>query len=298
MTATGQLAKQIKNDEGRFIKDAFSWNGVKNNMKRYKNFPLFDIWSSLLNAASTMLPTLMLGFFFNPSVVGFYALSYQVLSVPMSIIGSSIAQVFFPYANEAKRSGQIDQLTIKIFRNLLAIGFVPILLLTVVAPDLFALVFGGRWYTAGEYTRWLSVWLLFVFISSPLSNIYSIMEKQREGLIVNIVMFGSRLLVLVLGGIKGEAHFTVALFGITGVVLWIFNCIYIQQLAGVSVYTTFVTILKEVLRGTPYALVPMLTYFLTHSSRAFALSGLGTGLIFLTVFIFRRKIDLFCVIHR
>ena len=287
LAAVGKLAWQIGSDEGKFIKRSLDFSNFRRVAKRYKNFPLFDIWSGLLNTASTMLPMLLLGYFFSPLIVGFFALGYQVISVPVGIVGTSIAQVFFPRANDAKRTGTIDKLTLEIFKRLLGIGFTPILLLTIVAPDLFALIFGSRWFTAGEYLRWMSVWLLFVFISSPLSNIYSIMEKQREGLIVNCVMFCSRLIVLVMGGIRKDAVFTIAAFGVTGAILWIFNCIYIQHLAGISVINTLMAIVKEFFYGIPYALFPILVYFTTHNSLMFVLAGVGAGAVFLMVQAYR-----------
>jgi lipopolysaccharide exporter len=211
------------------------------------------------------------------------------LAAPMSIAGSSIAQVFYPSANEAKQTGQLPQLTLKIFEQLLAIGLVPILLLTIVAPDLFGILFGARWSTAGEYAQWMSVWLLFVFISSPLSNIYSIMERQRVGLIVNIFMFSSRLIVLIIGGIKGDVIFTIALYGITGAALWIFNCIYIQHLAGVSVKRILLTIIHQFLYAIPYIILPILAFFVTQNSLLFVLVAVSAGTIFSIFQVYRIK---------
>jgi O-antigen/teichoic acid export membrane protein len=209
--------------------------------------------------------------------------------MPMGVVGGSIAQVFFPQAAEARRSGNLDRLTLEMFQRLLAIGFVPILLITVVAPDLFAIIFGARWWIAGEYVRWLSLWLLFVFISSPLSNIYSVLERQREGLVVNFIMFSTRLLVLIIGGIKGDALFTIALFGITGAVLWIFNCTYIMHLAGVTARKAYTAILKQIIQGVPYALLPIIVWYSLHNSLAFVLAGIGSGIIFLLVQAYRIK---------
>jgi len=283
LMATGRLAWQIKSDEGTFIRNSIGRPNLFRVFRRYKNFPLFDIWSALFNTASAMLPALILGFFFKPDIVGFYALGYQILSAPMTILGASIGQVFFPQANDAKKNRTLDKLTLMIFERLLSIGLVPILLLTVVAPDLFALIFGGRWITAGAYVRCLSIWLLFVFISSPLSTLYLIMEKQKEGLIVNMVMFLSRFVVLIIGGLKGDAYFTIAIYGITGAILWIFNCIYIQHLAGVQLNSVFAVLMKQFLYGAPYALLPIFTYFLTQNSSAFVFAGVGAGIIFLIV---------------
>ncbi len=229
LLATGQLAWQIIRDEGSTLRSFINKVDIKKMLIRYKEFPIFSSWSGMLNTASTMLPALLLGYFFNSAIVGYYTLGHQVLAMPMNVVGRSIAQVFFPQAAEARRNGNLSKLTLEMFQRLLSIGFVPILLITVVAPDLFAIIFGARWWTAGEYVRWLSLWMLFNFISSPLSNMYSVLERQREGLVVNFIMFSTRLLVLIIGGIKGDALFTIALFGITGAVLWIFNCTYIMH---------------------------------------------------------------------
>ena len=199
----------------------------------------------------------------------------------MNVVGRSIAQVFFPQAAEARRNGDLSKLSLEMFQRLLSIGFIPIILITVVAPDLFAIIFGTRWWTAGEYVRWLSLWLLFVFISSPLSNIYSVLERQREGLIVNFIMFSTRLLALVIGGIKGDALFTIALFGVTGAVLWIFNCTYILHMAGVTIRKTYAAISNQIIHAVPYALLPIIVWYISHNSVAFVLAGIGAGIVFL-----------------
>jgi len=289
LAATGRLAWQIERDEGKSMRSSFSRSNFIQVFKRYKKFPLYDVLSAFSNAASTMLPVMLLGYFFTPVIVGFYSLGHQVLAAPISVVGTSIARVFFPRANEAKRIGNLDQLTLKTFEHLLAIGFAPIFLIAIVAPDLFAVAFGTDWLTAGEYVRWLSIWFLFVFISSPLSTIYLIMEKQREGLIVNIVMFISRLVVLVVGGVKGDALFTIELFGITGAVLWLFNCIYIQHLAGVSAGDILRVIIRQTLYVLPYAGIPVLTHLATQNSLAFVLAGIISGITFLLMHAYRMK---------
>jgi len=289
LASTGRLAWQIGKDEGKSIKSYIAGSNIKRMLLRYKNFPLYSSWSALLNSASTMLPTLLLGYFFTPAVVGYYALGHRVLTLPMGVIGRSVAQVFFPRATEARRSGELDLLSFGLFKRLLEIGFVPMMLLTIIAPDLFSLLFGAGWWTAGEYVRWLSLWLLFVFISSPLSNIYSVMERQRDGLIVNTVMFITRLLVLIIGGLTGDAVFTVALFGVTGAILWVLNCAYILFIAGVSIKQLCTTIVHQCIVAAPYAVFPIIALYTLTDSTAFVLVGIASGLVFIVIKTYRIK---------
>lgn len=289
LAATGRLAWQVARDEGKFFRSCIRARNLKKVAIRYKKFPLYDSWSGLFNTASSMLPALLLGYFFSPVVVGFFALGQRVLSLPMGVIGSSIAQVFYPRAAEAQRTGDLDGVTLQMFARLLGIGLVPLMLITIVAPDLFAVVFGQRWWTAGQYVRWMSLWLLFVFVSSPLSTIYYVKERQRDLLIVNVIMFIARLLVIIIGGLRGNALFTISLFGITSAILYIFNCTYILYLAGISTLTVHLTIINHVIRSLPYALPPLLAWYVLSSPLVFVLAGIGSGIIFLIVLIFRIK---------
>jgi len=279
--ATGRLAGQILKEEGKSIKEYTQKILIGFQFKRYKDFPLYSTWAGLLNTASVMLPALLLGYFFNPTVVGFYALGHKVLSTPMGVIGSSVGQVFFPQASEARRKGTLDKLAFGIFKRLLIIGFTPILLISICAPDLFAIVFGSEWWQAGEYIRWLAVWLLFVFISSPLSTLYAVLERQRTGLIVNVIMFISRLLALVIGGWTQNAHFTIAIFGITGAVLWIFNCFYIMHLAGIQVTRVFAELIRQLIKTLLYAAVPLVIGLMVDNSVIFVATSVTSGLVFL-----------------
>lgn len=283
IAATGYLAWQIFEDEGKEIVSAINKESMWNMGKRYKKFPLYDSWSALLNTSSNLLPVLLLAYFFNPVIVGLYALGNRILAMPMGVVGGAIAQVFFPQAVEARRAGNLDCVTFKMYNSLLSIGCVPLLLITVVAPDLFRLVFGANWVIAGEYVRWLSVFMLLTFVSSPISSIYSVMERQREGLIIYLFVFIIRLTVLIIGGMKGDALFTVALFGITEAVFRLFNCCYILHMAGIRVSKTMSSFIKQVLYAAPYALIPLIFWQFSHDSLVFVIAGIGAGILFIII---------------
>ena len=281
LAATGRLAWQIFKDEGKQIILAIDKKSMRRMVSRYKKFPLYDSWSALLNTSSNLLPVLLLAYFFNPVIVGLYTLGSRILAVPMGLIGDAVSRVFYPRAVEARRAGDLDYVTLKMFNALLSLGFVPILLIAVVAPDLFKIVFGAEWVIAGEYVRWLSVFMLLIFVSSPISSVYSVMERQREGLIIYIFVFSIRLTVLIIGGMKRDALFTVALFGVTEAVFRLFNCCYILHMAGIRVSKTMSSFIRQFLYAAPYAFIPLLFWQLSHDSSVFVITGIGAGILFL-----------------
>lgn len=279
--ATSRLAWQIARDEGKQIIESVRRERLRHMLLRYKEFPLYSSWAILINTISAMLPALLLGYFFTPSVVGFFALGHRVCAMPIGVIGSSLAQVFFPEATAKNRQGNLGEITLRIFRQLVSLGMVPIVLLTIVAPDLFSIVFGSRWVVAGEYIRWLSLWIFFQFLSSPISTVYMVLEKQKEFLVFNIVLIISRLLALIIGGYYNDAMLSIMLFGISGFVMYLFFTINILYMAGVRQVVVGSVIGSEIIRTIPYALLPIVVSYIANNSFLFVLSAIVSGMIFL-----------------
>ena len=281
LAATGRLAWQIFRDEGRIILSSLSRHSMEHMLSRYRRFPLYDIWSGLLNTTSGLLPALLLAYFFNPVVVGFYALGQRVLALPMGVIGSAVAQAFFPRATEARRTGELDRVTRDMFRGLLNFGAVPIILIAIVAPELFSLVFGDEWYTAGEYVRWLSIWCLFQFISSPISTVYFVLERQRALLFFNITLLSMGLLALVIGGMQGNALLTIKLFGLSGVIMYVYFSFKIMLMSGNSLRKTIMVLTEAVLKAIPY-IVPLTVYLVFHGDPIVStIIAIITGIVFI-----------------
>lgn len=278
VVSTGLIGGQIWWNDRALMYKSISWRGMLNGLKRYKQFPLIDSGSALLNTASWQLPTLLLAAFFSPVVVGFYALGFRVLQSPMSLIGSAIAQVSFQRAAEAHHEGFLASLAENIFEVLLKLGVFPMLLLAVIGEDLFLVVFGAAWGEAGVFTQLLSIWAIFWFISSPLSMIVDVREKMTVGFNLSILIFATRLLSLIIGGFMGSAVLAIALFSISGVFVYGFACFVYLKLAGVPVLKTLRLITKNFALAVPF-LIPLI------GVKSFAFPAILTVLLAIVVFI-------------
>lgn len=187
---------------------------------RYKRFPLYSTWEGLFNAAGSQLPPLLFGALFSPVAAGLYSLANRVLSLPMSLIGSAVGQVFFSNAAEAHREGRLGILVAKFHAKLAHIGIAPALFLLLCGPDLFALVFGEKWRQAGDFARWMSPWLYLVFVSSPLSTLFAVMERQGHGLIFQFLLLLARLIAIYIGVLLGDTSAAVMLFSAASAICW------------------------------------------------------------------------------
>lgn len=234
IVSTSVLAVQTWRDDKRLLSRSTRWRGVLTWLKRHYRFPLYSTWSSLMNTVSSQLPTFLLSAFFSPAVAGCYALGHRLLSLPMSLIGAAIGQVFFQRASASMATGSLGQTVESTVRGLMTLAAFPFLLLAVVGPELFSLVFGNQWSEAGVYAQILAPWLFFVFVASPVSSLFSVLEKQSVGLAFNVVLIVTRVASLVVGGVLGDARIALGLFSATGTLLWAGFCLYLISIAGLK----------------------------------------------------------------
>ncbi|MBM3237334.1 hypothetical protein FJZ31_13660 [Candidatus Poribacteria bacterium] len=191
--------------------------------KRHKKFPIFDIWAGLLNSLSNQLPSIILGLYFSTTVIGYYSLGQSLVSFPMALLGSSIAQVFFPTAaEEYNQKGDLSNIVSNIFRRLVQIGVFPMIALGFFGSILFGFLFGQKWIEAGVYTQILSGYLIFQFASSPLSTVFSIFQRQGTLLVWNVGFISSKLLGLLLGAKTGRPRVALVAYSIVSVIAYSF----------------------------------------------------------------------------
>ena len=69
--------------------------------KKYSNFPKFSLVGNTLNTVSRQLPNIFANVFYSATSAGFYIVIQRVISTPLSIIGSSVADVFRQKASES-----------------------------------------------------------------------------------------------------------------------------------------------------------------------------------------------------
>jgi len=186
--------RQIKAIELAKLKQAFFC---------YQNFPRFDVPTTFLYTLTNQLPFILLNKFFGDMVAGFYALTHRVLGAPGALIGMAVWQVFRERAkSDFSLYGNCQEIFLKTSKTLFLISLMPFLCLFLFSPQLFSLVFGYGWRSAGFYAQIMSVAFFLGFITVPLSYTLYIRSKQHYELMWNFFMF-----LLVAGAIYVGKHF-------------------------------------------------------------------------------------------
>ena len=169
---------------------------------RYREFPIYRAPQIWLNAVSFSLPVILLASLFGPSSAGFFAIGRSILGLPASLISRSVGTVFLPrLAEVAHRGESIQPLLIKGTVGLALAGLPPFCLVMVFGPDIFDLVLGAEWRRAGEYARWLSLWLYMGFINVPTVQAIPILGLQGHLLVYEGILSVMRTLALLAGAV-------------------------------------------------------------------------------------------------
>ena len=192
--------------------------------KRYIRFPQFLIFAHLLNALSRNSPSIFFNIFFTTTVAGFFLLIQRVIGAPISLIGGAIGDVFRQQASEAyAKNGECIKEYLSAFKKLFLISFVPFVIFWMVAPDLFGFVFGHKWAVAGEYAQLLTPMFFLQFITSPLSVMFLIAEKQKHDLVWQTLLLFSTFVSLAIGAFYEDVYLTLLMFSISYTVLYSIN---------------------------------------------------------------------------
>ncbi|WP_166635866.1 oligosaccharide flippase family protein [Idiomarina aquatica] len=174
--------------------------GFKLLLRKFRQFPLFQMPQQALNAVSISLPVLLLSALFSPAVAGWYTLSRTIMSAPSVMLGRAVGDVYYPKLAKLQHSGK--SLTATIIKGtlaLLALGAVPFGIVVVWGPELFSIAFGKQWQTAGEMAQWLALWVWVMFANPPALKAVMVLHVQHWALVINMVTLTMRIGALVLG---------------------------------------------------------------------------------------------------
>ncbi|MGH6981579.1 MAG: lipopolysaccharide biosynthesis protein, partial [Stellaceae bacterium] len=175
----GLLWRQI--GRNRELLGAVSWQRMRTLSRRYIRFPLIASWAALIDAAGgNQLLFLVVSVEFSPRIAGFIFLAERIAARPLSLIGTSILQVFVGEAGRivstdaAKLRRRFYQVTSRQF----LIAAVWLIVVNIGAALLFPIVFGASWTDAVIYLQAMSLGYLAQAMVLPVFHTLQILEKQ------------------------------------------------------------------------------------------------------------------------
>ena len=274
--------RQILRFQKQFFRGISNGHYIRFAAKRYKQFPLFAMPSTLLNTLQSRLPVLVLLVFFGEAIVGYYGRAFALFAVPLSLVGYAISQVFFVEGADAIRTHSLTQLTTKVHSRLITVGLFPTLALMITGPEVVSLFLGAPWETAGIYLRWLAPWFFLASIASPLTRIFDLLERQRLEFATSTIIFILQFSFFLYGCYTGDIMHAIFYLALGGTLARIIHIVVMLRLAGTSARDALVPYAKQLIFAAPLLGILYTVSLLNRPwLTVFALAG--TGLTFLGI---------------
>lgn len=200
--------------------------------RRYSRFPKYLILAHGFNTAALQMPVIFLTAFFSSAVAGFYTLTQRVFGAPMSLVAGAIGDVFRQEASHMyAHDGSCRVAYEKTFKRLFLISVLPFTLFFFAAPQFFAWIFGAGWESSGEFAQILAPMFFLRFVTSPLSVMFLIAQRQKLDLIWQTLLFLLIGLALYAGYLKGDVRISLVSFSVAYSFMYLVNGIISYRLS-------------------------------------------------------------------
>ncbi len=161
---------------------------------KYRDFPLFNASSSVLNALTLAMPVFFIARMTQDESLGSYGFMMRIALAPLSLIGGAVSQVHLKHLSDLVRAGLPASAYLqKLAVVLAAIAAAPTVILMVGAPSLFELVFGAPWRYAGELMSIVAPAVAIQFVVSTVSTACDATGHNRLAAIWKVLSFVTTL---------------------------------------------------------------------------------------------------------
>jgi O-antigen/teichoic acid export membrane protein len=198
ISAAGCVFRVLQKDKTELFQ--MSFKRMRYLAKRYVEFPKYSLPAQLLSAIGGSFPVLLIGAYFKSIEVGYFAMTMNVLSVPISVVSIAIRDVFRQRANEEfVKTGSCVRIYKRLLKILIFWGVLGSLVLFFALPVIFSIVLGNQWRVSGEYSQILLPMITIDFVSMCLSGVLIITEKIKIVLYWQIYYVCITIISLLLG---------------------------------------------------------------------------------------------------
>jgi O-antigen/teichoic acid export membrane protein len=180
---------------------------------KHRELALYQTPRALLHSVLAHLPALLLVVLASPAIAGLYWFAARLLRMLFVLVANAVRRVFFKGAVAIHQAGSCTRpFLIRITLLLGLAGILPMLVLGVEGPALFAFAFGEDWRVAGEYARWLAIWSWFDLMAAPAGMLVSVYTVQRPFFCADVMAAVIGTAALALAAASGRFEFGIALY--------------------------------------------------------------------------------------
>ncbi len=137
---------------------AMKWRTTRSELGDLVGFGTKLLGTNIVNFASSNGDNVVVGRFEGNVALADYTLSFRVLSLPLQIVGQTVARTLLPIFSRLQHDvNAVADLYYRSQRAITAVVAGPLVVIALAAPDGIALVLGDEWTSAATAMRWIAM---------------------------------------------------------------------------------------------------------------------------------------------
>ena len=166
-------------------------------LRKYISYPKYSVMEALLNNSSTHIPIIIISIYGEGAIGGVLFLAMKLLGTPVSLVGTSVAQVYNGSAQKEYYDGNLAQFSFSVVLKVFKL-FVPVLVLLTFILHLYGQnIFGENFSQVETIVLLILPWYVLQLLTSPISYSLHIMGALRTASYLQLIGASIRILPLV-----------------------------------------------------------------------------------------------------
>lgn len=199
----GSLTMLRHGVDGFFAGVELRWDEAQTMLRRYRQFPLFNVPYSMSGLLSRDFPVIALSSTGYVDVAGQFAIARMAASIPGNLLTSSLSNMFYRESAEFLGDRRFTELIWKLFMALAQIAFPVFVAVGLVGEELFVFLFGERWHGAGTVFGYLALPFALSVLTGWPERIFEVRAKQHWSFTIQLGFDGLTIAGVVLTLARG-----------------------------------------------------------------------------------------------
>lgn len=251
-----------------FFTKNINYNILKDVLIRYKQFPKFDLPSNVLFRSKQAIIIILLLKFYSAEIVGYFGMALLILTIPTTLIGSAVSEVFYKEASTYKSPEKLKKSTLDLFFTLLSTSLVIFTLLALFSKSLIPFFLGNDWASASGVIAVLVIVSFSDFMISPFLNIFKILNKQHFSFMYQATSLILSILAICYGAEFDNYTFSFLFYSIVNFLIATILIIILFKLIRIK-FSSLINILKIFLNLIPVLIIYAFYIYVFNNSNIY-----------------------------
>jgi O-antigen/teichoic acid export membrane protein len=259
--------------------------------RRFLKFGLNVLAVNVVNALALNADIFIVGRLVSPQTLAFYSQPRDICLKIMFAVNPVITRVTFPLLAQGSRDKkQVGRIYISVLRMTATVNFALYGALSLLAPEIVALVLGDNWSEAAHFLRWMAVWCGIRSLGNPIGSLlYALGRTDLAFKASMAVLLGTLVFVgfACYSDVRTVPFALIALFVLVSFGQWAF---ILRPLCGTGAREYLLAVGSPLCAATiTVGLTGSLLGSLTDITRIAVAAGIGAICYAATSFVFNRR---------